>query len=249
MGHEVCGRIKAVSAGSNFREGQAVMVDPRLCCRDCVSCWGGIDHCCEKLGFLGFSGISGGFSSTMLVGENMVHLIPDNVPLDCAAFIEPLVVVHHAIKAAGVEEWASLDVLVVGGGPVGIAMAMALRAHGAKQIIISEPTAARRKQLSNLADVIINPLETDVPEQCRSVTKGRGAQVVFDCAGTPNGIQAAFESICVKGVYVNIAIWEKPVRPTKVERMLRSHVISDDHTLRPIYAQRRHYQGISSLRR
>ena len=220
MGHEVCGKIKAVSAGSAFREDQAVMVDPRLCCRDCVPCRGGIDHCCEKLGFLGFSGISGGFSSTMLVGEHMVHLIPDNVSLDCAAFIEPLVVVHHAIKAAGIEDWKSLDVLVVGGGPVGIAMTMALRAYGAKQIIVSEPTAARRKQLSNLAHVIINPVATNVGEQCRAVTDGRGAQVVFDCAGTPKGLEAAFESIRFRGVYVNIAVWEKPVRSTKVKTML-----------------------------
>ena len=214
MGHEVCGKIKEVSAGSAFQEGQAVIIDPRLCCRECISCRAGIDHCCEKLGFLGFSGISGGFSSTMLVEERMVHLLPDNVPLEYAAIIEPLVVVHHAIKAAGVKSWEPLDVLVVGGGPVGIAMTMTLRAHGAKQVIVSEPTAARRKQVSELANVIINPQEDDVGRRCRAVTGGHGAQVVFDCAGTPQGLGAAFDSIRVRGIYVNVAVWEKPVSST-----------------------------------
>ena len=50
----------------------------------------------------------------MLVEENMLHIIPENISLDCAAIIELLVVVHHAIKQAGKLDLTQLVVLVLG---------------------------------------------------------------------------------------------------------------------------------------
>lgn len=126
----------------------------------------------------------------MLVEEQCLHKLPDNVPIELAAMIEPLVVVHHAIKQAGEQDLTRKNVLVLGGGPVGIAMSLALRAYNTKQIIVSEPTVTRQNQISEYAHVVLNPKEDNIGDRCRALTQGHGVDLVFDCAG----VQPAMDS-------------------------------------------------------
>ena len=212
MGHEFAGRIQSCPKDSGLEKGQAVVVDPRLCCRSCKPCTTGIDHCCQKLGFLGYSGRGGGFSEVVAVDRKMLHVIPNTVSLSDAAIVEPLVTAHHAVKAAGVDNWAATNVLIIGGGPVGLLLLLALRAQGVKHIMVSEPTSTRRKLLSGMADLVINPMEEDVTKISQDHTDGAGPDIVFDCAGVPQSIETAFRAIRVGGTHVNVAVWEKPVR-------------------------------------
>jgi threonine dehydrogenase-like Zn-dependent dehydrogenase len=141
----------------------------------------------------------------------MLHVVPHNVALDDAAIVEPLVTAYHAVGAAKVTDWASKSVLIIGGGPVGLFLLLALRAEKVSQILVSEPTEARRKVLLDLADVVIDPRADDVAEVCRKTTNDHGADVVYDCAGVPQSITAAFQATRIGGTYVNVAVWEKPV--------------------------------------
>ncbi|KAI1615919.1 chaperonin 10-like protein [Exophiala viscosa] len=191
MGHEFCGRIQSCPEDSGLQKG--------------------IDHCCQKLGFLGVSGRGGGFSELVAVDRRMLHVLPNNVPLSAAALIEPVATAHHAVKATRIADWADKNVLIIGGGPVGVTILLALRAQGVKRIIVSEPTLARRELLSGLADLVINPFEEDVPKVCQDHTGGVGPDVVYDCAGIPQSIETAFKAFRVGGTHVNIAIWEKPM--------------------------------------
>lgn len=269
MGHEVCGRIKSTNPDSKFTEGQAVMIDPRLCCKKCRPCQEGVDHGCDELGFLGFSGVSGGYSNFMLVEEHCLHLLPTNVSLEVAAIIEPLVVVHHAIKQAGKHDLSHVNVLVLGGGPVGIAMSLALRAYNTKQIIVSEPTQARRKQVSEFAHVVLDPRKEDIGNRCRELTVGVGVDLVFDCAGVQAAMNSGeyssighcsmnsfkrfretnlvnslgFDAIRLKGTYVNIAVWETKVRDLSLFRncsnIFTNHYHLGCSTSSTVHAQRR----------
>ncbi|KAI1630516.1 hypothetical protein EDD37DRAFT_586856 [Exophiala viscosa] len=141
----------------------------------------------------------------------MLHVLPNNVPLSAAALIEPLATAHHAVKAARIADWADINVLIIGGGPVGVMTLLALRAQGVKKIIVSEQTLARRELLSGFADLVINPFEEDVPKLCEDHTGGVGPDVVYDCAGIPQSIESAFKAIRVGGTHVNVAVWEKPM--------------------------------------
>ncbi|KIW66363.1 chlorophyll synthesis pathway protein BchC [Phialophora macrospora] len=211
MGHEFCGRIKVAPEGSKLRVGQAVMVDPHYYCGKCPDCVSGNDHLCGQLAFLGL-GVKGGggLSEFVAVEESHCYPLPNEVSLEFAAVIEPLVVCYHAMKASGMA-LRGKDVLVVGGGPIGIAMVSMLRTQGVKSILLSEPTAKRMQQAKGLVDRIIDPRKEKVGDACRDLTNGRGVDVAFDCAGVQPGLEAALDALKPAGVFIGVAIWDTPI--------------------------------------
>ena len=193
------------------------MVDPRLSCHSlsphgpCVPCTTNRDNQCPKLGFVGYSGSGGGFSEYVAVEEKMLHELPDSVPLEYAALVEPLAVAHHAIKMTGFSSYENKSVLIVGGGPVGYAVILALRAVGCKKIVVSEPTQRRREEVAELVEAVVDPRSEDVGERCRNMTDARGVDVCFDCAGVQKGLEAGIDALGLGGWWVNISLWDNPV--------------------------------------
>ena len=98
--------------------------------------------------------------------------------------------------------------LVLGGGPIGFALLLDLKAHGATNVIVSEPAKIRREQVSEFAQAVINPINENVGDRCRELTNGVGVDIVFDCAGVPVGLEAAFDAIKYHGLYMMVAVWE-----------------------------------------
>ena len=211
MGHEFCGRIITAPASSELKPGQAVMVDPRIYCGKCSRCGVGSTHGCTTLGFKGLSGTGGGFSEIVAIDAKQCYPLPDSVDLSMAALIEPLAVAWHAIALCELPDWMSKSVLVLGGGPVGIAIILVLRSFGCKQIYVSEPTATRAAQNNEIADAVFNPVNDNVGDKCRSLTGGQGVDVVFDCAGVQKGMEAGFDALRFRGLYMNVAGWSTPV--------------------------------------
>ena len=187
------------------------MVDPRIWCGSCITCNVGNYHCCKKLGYVGGS-VGGGFGERVAVKESMLKPLGDKIPLEYAAVIEPLAVVHHAVKESGIRDWSGKTVLVLGGGPIGLALLLDLKAHGATNLIISEPTITRRKQVAEFAQIVINPVDEKVGERCRELTDGHGVDVVFDCAGVPVALEAGFDALKAYGLYMTVAVYEVSYR-------------------------------------
>jgi threonine dehydrogenase-like Zn-dependent dehydrogenase len=106
MSHEFCGRVTLAPADPslNLKVGQAVLVDPRLCCGSCTDCQASNTSACAKWGFLGLSGFGGGLSEGVAVDAGMCHVLPESVPLDLAALIEPLAVAQHAATCSRVQD-------------------------------------------------------------------------------------------------------------------------------------------------
>lgn len=239
LGHEFCGRIVEVGSsekadGTNgvnghhtsaLKPGTPVMVDPRLNCGKCASCTGANiadpqNHCCggrkthlcDKWGFHGLSGGGGGLSEKVCVRADMVYPLPDKPDvLKYAALIEPLVVARHGVKRTGIADFSNLNVLILGGGPIGLAVVMDLKVLGVKQLIVSEPTAVRQKQVRKYVDTVVDSINEDVPARCKELTGGKGVDVVFDCAGVEPAMLNGMASLKVQGLYMNVAGWEKPV--------------------------------------
>jgi threonine dehydrogenase-like Zn-dependent dehydrogenase len=103
------------------------------------------------------------------------------------------------------------SVLVLGGGPIGLAVILSLKARGVKKIIVSE-VAERRKQFARElgAHYVLDPTKDDVPERCRELCEDQGVHKVFDAAGVQAGLDSAIEAVRARGTIVNIAVWEKP---------------------------------------
>lgn len=222
LGHEFCGTIMVIPEGYDgpLKLGMEVMVDPRLNCGKCHACRSGNEHICEKWGFLGLSGGGGGgsgFSELVNVAQSMCHVLPENVDVNDAVLIEPLAVGRHAISVSGIDDqrWRDLSVLVLGGGPVGLAVLYNLRAVGAGTVFVSEPTNKRQELVVGLGlahtQNVLNPLIANVSDETRQKTGGLGIDIVFDCSGVPPGMSAGVDSLKIKGIYVNVAGWEQPV--------------------------------------
>ncbi len=153
----------------------------------------------------------GGFSEYVAVNESMCYVLPDSIPLAEAALIEPLTVARHAARSSGFHDYSDKTILILGGGPVGIALMFMLKSKGVGKLIVSEPTAKRQQQTAKFVDVVVDPSKAKVGDECRKLTDGNGVDIVFDCAGIMPGLRDGMDALRRGGTYVNVAGWEKDV--------------------------------------
>jgi threonine dehydrogenase-like Zn-dependent dehydrogenase len=132
-----------------------------------------------------------------------------------AALLEPLAVAYRAARNAKLtlkQDFSSASILILGSGPIGIALIPVLRSFGARTIYVSQSSGKRRSLAQELANIAIDPAEEDVAEICKSLTAGEGVDVVFDCAGVQSAMDDGMKALAFKGTYVNVALWESAVR-------------------------------------
>lgn len=231
MGHEIAGRITHSPFPATHPVGSPVVLDPRLYCSSCLQCTAAPEpqsQCCANgIGFTGFSTQSaGGFAEKMAVPRAAAHVLPGGADaLEDAALVEPLAVAWHAVKRAGIAgpEWlegagavggkraAEVAALVVGGGPVGVAVCYVLRAWGVGTVVLSEPAKARREGVRELVDEVVDPVEESVVEVCKGLTGGRGVDVAFECSGSPRVVGDVFGSLGFRSVVVVVSLWKGEV--------------------------------------
>lgn len=208
IGHEFSGVVEAVGEGvTHVKAGDNVCIQPTIWCSGCRSCRRELVNCCDGNGFLGLSGWGGGMSEATNAPASAVKLLPDNIPLDVGALVEPLAVGWHSVSISPFKEGDSA--LVLGGGPIGLSVIQALVSKGCQNIIVSE-VAKRRRQFATEfgAHHVIDPTTTDVVSEVEKLTGGLGADVAFDCAGVQVAVDSAFKAIKARGTLVNVAVWK-----------------------------------------
>ncbi|KAI0908749.1 GroES-like protein [Ustulina deusta] len=212
LGHEFSGVIKEIGPGvTGFEIGQACAVQPTIFCGHCTACESGAENVCDVAGFVGLSGGGGGLSQAVCVNATHVFPLPEGLELETGALVEPLSVAWHALSAAP-EISPNSIILIIGGGPIGLAMILCLKAKGVETIIVSEIAASRQNFAKQFgATHVVNPVDEDVVKVALTVSNGRGADVAFDCAGVPASIKSACTAVKAKGTVVNVAIWEKEI--------------------------------------
>ena len=170
---------------TGFKVGQACAIQPTLFCGHCTACHTGAENVCNAGGFVGLSGGGGGLSEAVCVNATHVFPLPDHLPLEIGALVEPLSVAWHAISAAPEMEPESV-VLILGGGPIGLAAILCLKAKGVHNIIVSEVATSRQEFAKQFgASRVVNPITDNIQEIVLDISGGQGADVVFDCAGVP----------------------------------------------------------------
>lgn len=211
LGHEFSGVITELgSTVSSFAVGDRVVVQPTISCGTCAACTAGVENVCYNGGFIGLSGGGGGLSDSVVVPEGAVLRLPDNVPLDIGALVEPLSVAWHAISAAELK--TDSVVLILGGGPIGLAIVQCLHSLGTKKIIMSEVSASRQRFAREFgAHHILDPKTYDIVALSKELSGSDGPDIVFDCAGVPASLTTACNAVRARGTVVNVAIWEKEV--------------------------------------
>ena len=139
LGHEASGTIVEIGkeVKGNFKIGQHVAMNFRKTCGGCYYCQNKMEHFCERV--MPFVGVMAEYGSFK---ESLVYTLPDDLPLDVGAFLEPLSIAVHAIDIAKVKVGDS--VIITGGGPIGLlTLQLAVKA-GAAKVLLSEPIAEKR---------------------------------------------------------------------------------------------------------
>ena len=203
IGHEMSGVV--ASAGDDVEgiaAGQKVVVRPLASCGKCPACEAGHDHICHSLKFIGID-TDGAFQQKWNVPANTVHVLPDGVELAHAALVEPLAVACHDVERGRVS--AGEDVLVIGGGPIGLLVAVVAR-HAGGNVSISEINKNRVAYARKLGFETLNPNEIDVARAVDEATDGKGADVVFEVSGSQPGVELMTAAAAARGRIVMVAI-------------------------------------------
>ncbi len=203
IGHEMSGVVAALGANvDGYVVGQKVVVRPLDHCGACPACTAGHQHICHKLQFLGLD-TNGAMQEIWNVPAHTLHALPDTVRMDHAALIEPVAVACHDVRLSDLQPGE--DVVVIGGGPIGILVAMVARDAGGN-VVISEVNANRLAIAKQLGFETVNPIETDLAADIQTRTGGKGADVVFEVSGTQPGVNAMTAVAATRARIVMVAI-------------------------------------------
>jgi len=203
IGHEMSGVVSAVGDGvSNIAVGDRVVVRPLDHCGVCPACKRGHQHICQNLKFLGLD-TDGAFQEQWTVPAHTVHKLPEGLPLDHAALIEPAAVACHDVRRGRVQPGE--DVLVIGGGPIGMLIAMVAKQEGAR-VTVSEINPHRLAIAEKLGFTALNPKTTDAAKAITEATGGKGADVIFEVSGTQPGVDLMTAAAATRGRIVMVAI-------------------------------------------
>jgi 2-desacetyl-2-hydroxyethyl bacteriochlorophyllide A dehydrogenase len=207
IGHEVSGNIAEIGEGvSGFSIGDAVVVRP-LDNRLETAADRGYSHICKNLKFLGIDS-PGAFQTSWTVPAFTVHKAPAGIDLQTAALAEPLAVACHDVRLASLQR--DELVVVIGGGPIGMLIAMVAR-HAGARVILAEVNEVRLQFARSLGFEAHNPLNNDLVEICQQHSEGAGADVVFEVSGAKSAAKSMTDILAIRGRIVMVAIYPEPV--------------------------------------
>lgn len=191
LGHEFVGRVVAIGdAVTRLAVGDRVCGDACIKCGTCFWCERGEYNICEVGASIGLH-VDGAFAQLLRVPAYTLHRVPTGVDDRAAVIVEPLAVGFHALRQGRLV--VGETVVIVGFGMVGAAAAMIASASGAARVIVVDPAeeraaAARRAGASD----VLSP-GPELRGAVRSLTAGRGADVVLDCTGRSSVLASSVE--------------------------------------------------------
>jgi threonine dehydrogenase-like Zn-dependent dehydrogenase len=220
LGHEFAGVV--VDAGANainkrtrkkYEPGEAVCSEEMVWCAQCRPCCDGFPNHCESLQEIGFS-IDGAYAKYIKMNarylwslEELRDVYGEKKMWLLGSLVEPTSVAYNAVIERGGGIRAGEHVVILGGGPIGVAACAILRQSGATSVILSEPSASRRKMaLSMGATHVIDPRKDNAAEAVLEITKGMGAGIILEATGLPSIVWKDVEKIIWEGKAVNTTV-------------------------------------------
>lgn len=224
LGHEFVGRIVGLGPDvEGFSMGRRVAALPVVACKRCRFCLAGDPVNCADARHLGSAETMGSFAEFVVVDAQASVVVPESVPLEVAGMIEPLSIAQKIVERANAR--MSDRVVILGGGPIGLAVALWLRTSGVGTIIVSDPVASRRGLALKMgATHVVDPSTSDLPEFIIRETGGL-ADVVIECAGRPGTFAEASGLAALEGAVVIAGLHMKPEEFTRMSPFLKNLTI------------------------
>jgi (R,R)-butanediol dehydrogenase/meso-butanediol dehydrogenase/diacetyl reductase len=197
LGHEFAGEI-VESGAPDWKIGELATALPNNACDDCRA--QGLGECKDKLGIMcpkntitGFNTTAqGAYAEYVKVSAKEAIRLPASVQAREGATVEPLAVGLHAVMRGKVA--MGEKVLVMGAGPIGLAVTIFAKLAGARDVIVSEFAQSRREAAGALgATAMIDPSREDVAEAFAKHAGGP-PDVIFECIGVPGMIQKCIDA-------------------------------------------------------
>lgn len=209
LGHEIAGEVVETAPGvTTVHVGQRVAVNPSRPCGHCRFCLEGKANHCLDMRFYGSAmrmpHMQGGFREFLVCPEAQAIPVPADLPLEQAAFAEPLAVCLHAARQAG--SLHGKRVLVTGTGPIGALCVLVARHGGAREIVATDLADAPLAMARRIgADLALN-LATDAHAlEPFAADKGH-FDVAFECSGAGPALAGAMQSVRPCGTIVQVGI-------------------------------------------
>lgn len=204
FGHEIAGVVEALGAGvdpDGWKVGDAVAVRPFTGCGHCAHCLRGRADHCDSFALLGL-GRPGGFAELVVAQADEVYALPASVTGVEQALVEPMAIACRAVRRGSVGPTDT--VVVLGAGPIGLAIVAWARHLGVEAITVSDPSASRRALAERMgATRTFDPLTDELDLLEVTMT---GASVAFECTGRPGMIRQAMDIAAVDGRVVVVGV-------------------------------------------
>lgn len=202
MGHEAAGEVVEVGRlVTRVAVGDRVTIDPQMICGTCVPCRNGWISICDNKRVTG-SSLRGFEQGTMAelasIPERQVYVVPNTMDFSEAAMIEPLSNALHLVNRANI--LLGDTVVIYGAGTLGLCILQGVVIAGAGRIIVSD-TATNRLEIAKSmgANVVLNPMTSDIHSEVLKLTDNRGADVVIESVGIDATYQDAIATVRKRG--------------------------------------------------
>ncbi len=220
LGHEMSGVVVeggpgALDKNTNkpFKGGEWVCVEEMIWCGSCQPCADGWPNHCERLDEIGFN-VDGAFTRYVVLPARVLWSLDplretygDQDAFKLGSMVEPTSVAYNAVIERGGGVRPGDNVVILGGGPVGLAACAVLKRNGASNVIISEPEESRAEIARKLgADHVINPQKEGMADRVLEITRGMGASLYLEATGLPTVVYPEIERCIWEGRTLNSTV-------------------------------------------
>lgn len=208
LGHEVSGMVAEVGKGvTKVKMGERVTTESYFkTCGLCYYCRNGKENLCLNRLSIG-SRVNGGMTKYVVVPARIIHKLPRNISYAEGAMTEPLACVIHS--TLDMTKITPGNIAVVSGpGPIGLLTAQVAKQAGGVVVVIGVKRDIDRLRVAKKlgADYTVNLEKADATELINSLSGGRGADVVFECAGVEASVQTCLRLVRRAGQYTQIGL-------------------------------------------
>jgi len=202
MGHEAAGVITAVGENAqDWRVGDRVTCDSTIYCGRCDYCRRGEINLCDNRRVLGVSCQEyrqhGAFAEFVVAPQRILYRLPQTLPFEHAALVEPFAIALHAVRRA--PPALNDTVLVVGAGMIGLALTQALRQTGCGRLIVVDVAADRLALAKEMGATDIIDSSSGA-KAILDLTQGRGVDSAFEAVGISPTVDSAVAALRKGGV-------------------------------------------------
>ena len=197
LGHEFSGVIAEVGSNvTKYKVGDRVCIDPNCYCGKCDFCRNGSAHYCTDMIGYGTT-VNGGFAEYCSVNQRQVYKLGDNTTFEQGAMTEPVACCLHGMDMCNIHPGS--NVVVIGGGMIGLLMLQLSKLAGAARVALLEPVESKRVVAKKLgADILIDPINENVEEELKKAGM-TWVNTVIECVGKTATIQQAIDIVGNKG--------------------------------------------------